>query len=168
MLRAVERAIVVSFCAALAAAGIVRGQDVGQIPADASPREVEIYQSTDPAVVTFRSVCVKCHTPDRVLTVRRTGAEWEETIAKMLTKGASGTDDELQTIFYYLVGTFGKVHINSAGAEEIAAVLGLSPDTSAALVRVRGQRGAFRTMSDLGHVRGVDPAKVSADAVVFD
>jgi mono/diheme cytochrome c family protein len=56
----------------------------------------------------FNKVCGTCHTPESALSMRRTKAQWEESIDKMVQLGAKGTDDEFAAILNYLVSQYGK------------------------------------------------------------
>jgi competence ComEA-like helix-hairpin-helix protein len=160
--------------AALSTMISVRAQDrppagaatAGQ-PRSHIPTIEELANSTDPAAQTFRRVCTQCHPPDRIFEVRRTGAEWEEEMMKMLTKGAQGTENELQMVFFYLVQNCGKVYINSAQADEIAGVLALPPEAGQAIVRYRGQNGPFKDFAALSKVPGIDLSHVVPDSVVY-
>jgi competence ComEA-like helix-hairpin-helix protein len=122
----------------------------------------------DPSTAVFRRVCVLCHTPERIITGRRSGLEWGEIIDKMLTKGAKGSDEELQTVFLFLVSHFGKVNVNAAPADEIAAVLGVSPEAGQAVVKARADQGRFQSLDALAKVPGLDLSKLNPDAVVFN
>src|SRR4051794_7181870 len=48
--------------------------------------------ATGPGADVFQRVCVLCHPPDRIVSVRKTKTEWEEVLDKMITKGAQITD----------------------------------------------------------------------------
>ena len=69
--------------------------------------------------------------------MRRTGAEWEEVLTKMIEKGATGTEKEFETVYGYLLRNFGKLNINAARPDEIAMVLGLSEKEAQAIVAYR-------------------------------
>ncbi len=56
---------------------------------------------------TFNKVCGVCHTPESALSTRRTKAQWEESIDKMVQLGAKATDDEFAAILNYLVSQYG-------------------------------------------------------------
>jgi mono/diheme cytochrome c family protein len=56
---------------------------------------------------TFQKICGTCHTPQSVLNIRRTRAQWQETIDKMVGLGAKATDAEFGSILNYLSATFG-------------------------------------------------------------
>jgi competence ComEA-like helix-hairpin-helix protein len=167
------------WCAAAGAALVMAVTIRAQVPgaADTPPGSSVASESTlldtpeiqaDPATPVFRRTCVLCHTPDRVMASRRTGLEWGEIIDKMVTKGARASDDDLQTIFFFLVSHFGKVNINTAPADEIGAVLGVTPDVAQAIVASRDKAGRFDTIDSLSRVPGLAVAKVKPEAVVFN
>ena len=52
------------------------------------------------------------------------------------------------------------VDLNTATAEQLDALPGIGPATAAAIVRDREAHGAFRSVSDLGRVRGIGDAKL--------
>jgi len=56
----------------------------------------------------FQKVCGVCHTPESAVTVRRTKAQWQESIDKMLSLGAQGTDEEFTIVLNYLVAEYGR------------------------------------------------------------
>jgi len=56
----------------------------------------------------FNKVCGVCHTPESALATRRTKAQWEESIDKMVQLGAKATDDEFAAILDYLVSQYGR------------------------------------------------------------
>jgi len=87
---------------------------------------------------------------------------------KMLTKGAQGTENELQTVFFFLVQNCGKVYINNAAADEIAGVLALPQAAGQAIVAYRGENGPFADLAALSKVPGVDLSQVTPDAIVFN
>ena len=65
----------------------------------------------------LNKVCGVCHTPQSVLVSRRTGAEWQETIDKMIAFGAKGSEQEFAAVLNYLTEQYGRADANgSAGA----------------------------------------------------
>jgi len=124
--------------------------------------------SKEPDAVVFRKVCVDCHPADRIVSARHTAFEWQETMEKMLTKGAKGTDEELQTVFHFLVKRFGKVNINIAPADEIAAVLSLPDAQGEAIVRYRAGHGRFADLDSVRKVPGLETAGLNPDTILFE
>src|SRR5438309_8732918 len=83
-------------------------------------------QEGPPAREVLQKVCGTCHALERVTASRRSRAQWEETMDKMISLGAKGTDEEFATILTYLVRQYGRVNVNTATAGEIEEVVGLS------------------------------------------
>ena len=55
----------------------------------------------------------------------------------------------------------GPVDINTATAAQLDALPGVGPATAAAIVQDRAAHGPFRSVDDLGRVRGIGPAKLA-------
>jgi cytochrome c5 len=53
------------------------------------------------------SACTTCHQAEVVVAKRRTAAEWDEVIGKMVDRGATLSDAEQDQIYDYLVKNFG-------------------------------------------------------------
>ena len=123
----------------------------------------------DPAAPLFARLCSDCHDADRVTSLRRTRPDWEDVIKKMIEKGAPGTEKEFETVFEYLVRSYGKVFINTAKADEIAAVLSLSPKDAEAIVAFRTANGKFADFDAVRKVPNIDVKKLDEhkDAVAF-
>src|SRR5690348_7242600 len=59
-----------------------------------------------PGKQTTINVCGTCHGVERVAAVHQGRREWENTISKMVSMGASASDDELNTVLDYLSKNF--------------------------------------------------------------
>jgi mono/diheme cytochrome c family protein len=64
----------------------------------------------------FQKVCGECHTVDTATSQRRTRAQWQESIASMIARGAKGTDQEFALILDYLSSQYGPVAPAGRGA----------------------------------------------------
>ena len=117
----------------------------------------------------FQKVCGLCHKPETGLATRRTREQWRETLEKMISKGLKATDEELNTVFDYLVGQYGRVNVNRAAADEIAEVLGVSAKEAARIVKHRRDNGKFEDFDALGKVPDLDLKKLekSREAISF-
>jgi cytochrome c5 len=51
--------------------------------------------------------CTVCHSLDRVMQAQKTRDEWEQTVTRMVGKGAQLTEDEQATLPEYLAATYG-------------------------------------------------------------
>ena len=113
-------------------------------------------------------ICLQCHQPAQLLSQRRTEDDWKKTIARMATKGVSAPAEQFDAIAVYMAKNFGKeedtskLNINKAKAEDIAAVLGLTPDEARAVVTYRDKHGEYREWGDILVVYGVDGLKIEA------
>ena len=117
----------------------------------------------------FKRICSDCHESDRIVSSRRTKAEWEDVIKKMIGEGAEGTEKEFLAVFAYLRHHYGKVFINGASAEEIAITLSLSDKDAAAILEYRKKNGDFADFEALKKVPNIDVKALDAhkDAVAF-
>lgn len=97
-------------------------------------------------------VCLTCHPWEQITLTRRTPGEWTETVELMTSLGAVGTEQQFATIKKFLTRYYGVVQVNTATAEELAAVLGLSPKDAAAIVAYRKRNGNFADAAALAKV----------------
>ena len=113
----------------------------------------------------FTKVCVRCHASDKVVEGRRYPAQWDQVIEQMVARGATGTEEEFDVVYDYLVAQFGRVAINTAPADEIAQVLHLEQGVADAIVKQR----PFADFDALTAVPGVPVAALEKlrDAIVF-
>jgi cytochrome c5 len=51
--------------------------------------------------------CTICHGLDRTTSARKTGEQWEQTVARMIAKGAELNEDEQAILIAYLAETYG-------------------------------------------------------------
>jgi competence ComEA-like helix-hairpin-helix protein len=123
----------------------------------------------DPAAGLFTEMCSNCHDAARITAMRRTTAEWEDVLKKMIEKGAPGTEKDFETVYDYLLRNFGKVNINVAAASEIVTILGLSEKDAQSIVAYRKSNGPFLDFDAVKKVPGVDLKKLDEhkDAIAF-
>jgi competence ComEA-like helix-hairpin-helix protein len=135
---------------------------------DLTPAEEEEFVKV--AESTLERVCIACHPFENIVKTRRTLPEWNDQVTNMAMRGAPGTETDFTLAKRYLARYYGVVRVNSATAEELSAVLGLSSKTAAALVEYRKTNGRFTDLASLTKVEGVDKAKLeeNADALRFD
>jgi competence ComEA-like helix-hairpin-helix protein len=113
-----------------------------------------------PGMADFQRACVLCHTPDRIVTVRRTKTEWEEVLDKMVTRGAQLTDDNYGPIADYLLRNYGKVNVNRAAKEDLVLIAGVAAAEAESIVKFRGEHGPFADFDALTKVPGLDVKKL--------
>ena len=115
--------------------------------------------------VTVR-MCGTCHPSARGASVRLTREGWQDVIAKMVSLGAKGTDEELAAVLDYLATNFKgdapkPVNLNTAPAIDLESVAGLLRKEAAALIAYRTKHGPCKTLDDLKKVPGVDFRKIN-------
>jgi competence ComEA-like helix-hairpin-helix protein len=107
-------------------------------------------------------MCVPCHGVLRAVAERKTARGWAATVDSMREKGAKGSDDQAAAVVVYLSAHFAAVDVNTATADELVNVAGLSPEDAAAIIAFRGDGHPFKSYSDLKKVTGVDPKRLTA------
>ena len=116
----------------------------------------------DPVEPRFQEICGRCHTPDRITGTRKSGLEWQETIDKMILKGAQVGDSDYDVILAFLVRNFDRVDINWVESGELVVALGLTPEEAEKIVAYRKEHGDFKDFESLAKVPGVDLTKLEA------
>lgn len=113
-------------------------------------------------------MCSTCHGLDVVIGRRMTEERWANTVDVMVSRGANGTDEEIDLVIAYLARNFGsqaqahKINVNRATAKELAAGLGLTANACDAIVQYRGKNGDFKNLADLRKVPEI-PSKTVDD-----
>jgi competence protein ComEA len=114
-----------------------------------------------PGKVVTERMCKPCHGLDNVVRARRTEDKWAEVVDDMVSRGAKGTDDEIDQVIKYLSTHFGpKVNVNKAGASDLKESLGFSASDADAIVQYRTEKGTFKSIQDLMKVPGIDSKKI--------
>jgi len=123
----------------------------------------------DPAAGLFAEMCSQCHDAARVTAMRRTKAEWQDVLTKMIETGATGSEADFQKVFGFLRRHYGKVYINAATPDEITTTLGLSTKDAEAIVAYRKANGSFQDFEAVKKVPDIDVKTLEAhkDAVAF-
>jgi len=106
-------------------------------------------------------MCVPCHGVLVATNVRKTPPAWEVTVEAMRVKGAKGTDEQARAAAAYLGKFFPAVDVNTAAAEQIAAIAGLTPEEAAAIVAYRNDGHPIKSYTELKKVPGVDPKRLA-------
>ena len=79
--------------------------------------------------------CSSCHGLDLLLAEHDSKAQWSQIVNEMVSRGATGSAEELATIVDYLAANFGpevsKINVNTAAAEELQSSLTLSAQEAA-------------------------------------
>jgi competence protein ComEA len=123
---------------------------------------------------TVLHLCVKCHSPNIILAYGQNRTGWENTITKMVQKGAEGEDEDFAEIADYLTehfppSTVQKVFVNMANEKQLSDVLEISLDDAKAIVAYRDKAKGFNSIEDMKMVPNVDTKKIDAkkDRLVF-
>lgn len=123
---------------------------------------------------TTLQLCVKCHSPNVILAYGQSRTGWENTITKMVQKGAEGEDEDFAEIADYLTehfppSTVQKVFVNMANEKQLADVLEISLDDAKAIVAYRDKAKGFNSIEEMKMVPNVDAKKIDAkkDRLVF-
>jgi len=154
--------------AGIVSAPLIPAMAIGfhQDPQKAEARSPEDIKGEE----TFTRNCVKCHPVDRIAGSRRTRTQWEEVMTTMTTaRGAVISDEDWDVIQTYLVKHYGRVNVNRATADDLAEVLGVTPETANAIVAYRKQNGEFVDYDAFAKVPGLDLEKLEKlrDAISF-
>ena len=146
-----------SYLTAVAAFALLLSALLAASPAaQSTAQQPATSAADDPAHELFIQTCNRCHDAARITALRRTKTEWEEVINKMIERGATGSEDDFQTVFGYLRRHYGKVYINSASGEEITTTLGLSNKDAEAVVAFRKANGNFQDLDAVKKVPDID------------
>ena len=150
------------------AAAIAKPAKVPDPPVkDMTAEQEEMWATETEALV--EKACVSCHPIADITKVRKTWADWNGTVMRMAALGIEADEDQLTAIKLYMTRYYGLIHVNTAGAAELSAVLGLSGKEAAAIVAYREAHGNFADVDALAKVEGVDKAKITdaAEALRF-
>jgi competence ComEA-like helix-hairpin-helix protein len=118
--------------------------------------------------------CSSCHGLDLLLAEHDSKAQWSQIVNEMVSRGATGTPEELATIVDYLAANFGsevaKINVNTATAEELQSSLTLSAPEAAAIVQYRKDHRKIKDWAALSKVPGIDSKKLEShkDRITFD
>jgi competence ComEA-like helix-hairpin-helix protein len=132
----------------------VVAKSVGEMTAE------EEEQFSAAAESTMERVCVMCHPFENIIKTRRTVREWSDQVTVMAGRGAPGTAADFALVKKYLTRYYGIVRVNTATAEELTSVLGLSPKAASAVVEYRTAHGNIPDLDTFLKVDGVDKARI--------
>ena len=117
------------------------------------------------------NTCGSCHGLDVVVSQHATRDGWSSIVDYMVSRGATGTPAEIQTIVDYLAKNFpaAKTNVNKATSADLQSQLELSAKDADAIVKYRTDHGDFKDFDSLSKVPGVDAAKLTAkkDSIAF-
>lgn len=156
-----NRVTLILLVAAMALAGSVAAK--AALPQAAAPAQDEEKADKAAQALTER-VCSECHDLGMATDTRRTPRDWNTLVLSMAQKGANATDEEFAAIKKYFARHYGLVNVNTATAEDLSAVLGLTAKDAASIVEYRTANGKFADAAALAKVPDIDHAKIEAQA----
>lgn len=107
---------------------------------------------------TFVKMCSNCHAIERVVKVKFSKKFWASTVDDMVSRGAEGTEEEVEAVIDYLSRYFGKpVNINTATAKQLQEGLSFKPAEADAIIKHRADNGPVKTFEDLTKLPGLNP-----------
>ncbi len=119
------------------------------------------------------NTCGSCHGLDVVVAQHASRDGWASIVDYMVSRGATGTPEEITTIVDYLAKNFpaaaAKTNVNKATSMDLQSQLELTAKDADAIVKYRGDHGDFKDWDSLTKVPGIDTAKLTAkkDSIVF-
>jgi competence protein ComEA len=119
------------------------------------------------------NTCGSCHGLDVIVAQHATKDGWASIVDYMVSRGATGTPAEIQTIVDYLAKSFpaaaAKTNVNKASSMDLQTQLELTSKDAEAIVKYRTDHGDFKDFDGLTKVPGVDTAKLTAkkDSIAF-
>jgi len=157
------------FVLAIAAGTLAVTTFISAAPVARAAAQQSQAAADDPAAGVFTETCGKCHDGARITAMRRTSADWEDIIKKMIEKGAPGTEKDFETVYDYLLRHYGKLNINAAPASEMVTILGLSQKEAENVVAYRKSKGPFADLDAVKKVPEIDVKKIDErkDAIAF-
>ncbi len=118
--------------------------------------------------------CSTCHGLDLLFAEHDSKQQWSQIVNDMVSRGATGTSEELATIIDYLAANFGpevaKINVNTAAAEDLQSSLMLTAKEAATLVQYRKDHGKIKDWAALSQIPGIDSKKLESNKgrIVFD
>jgi competence protein ComEA len=119
------------------------------------------------------NTCGSCHGLDVIVAQQATKDGWASIVDYMVSRGATGTPAEIQTIVDYLAKNYpaaaAKTNVNKASSMDLQTKLELSAKDADAIVKYRTDHGDFKDFDGLSKVPGIDTAKLTAkkDSIGF-
>jgi hypothetical protein len=112
----------------------------------------------------FIEICSHCHGLEMATGHRNTKEGWSTVVDDMASRGAQGTDDDLDLVVSYLTAHFGpQIDVNKANAAELSTALEITSADADAIVHYRVTAGAMKDWSDLEKVPHIDIKKLESE-----
>jgi competence ComEA-like helix-hairpin-helix protein len=105
----------------------------------------------------LQRMCTNCHGLDQVTANRYSKKYWGSVVDDMVSRGAEGSDQDINAVISYLSRNFGKpVNVNTATAKEIETGLSFTAAESELVVKYRTEKRAFKSYEELVKVPGLN------------
>lgn len=115
-----------------------------------------------PGKVEVEKICASCHEIETAIGSRRTKIGWQQSVDDMISRGAEGSDADMEAVVAYLTTYFGKVNVNTATVQDLEKVLELSEKEAQAIVSYRERNTKIKDFEELKKVPGVSAEKLQA------
>jgi hypothetical protein len=117
---------------------------------------------------TFEKACSSCHDSSTATGERHTRREWKGVVDDMVSRGAAGTDAELQQVVAWLTRHYGNLRINQLSAHDLEQEMELTPGEAESIVAYRTKNGRVADFDALKKT-GVDSSKLEPykDSIVY-
>jgi competence ComEA-like helix-hairpin-helix protein len=119
------------------------------------------------------NTCGACHGMDVIVAQHTDKDGWAMIVDYMVSRGATGTPEEIKTIVEYLAKNFpplpSKTNVNKATSMDLQTQLELTAKDADAIVKYRTDHGNFKDWDSLAKVPNIDAKKLEAkkDSIVF-
>lgn len=123
------------------------------LPFFANQEQTDLPEGKDKA--TLQRICTGCHELDVILASRRTAIGWRQNVDDMVSRGAEGSDAEMDGVVVYLTRYFGKLNVNTATQQQLQEILGFAEKEAQAIVTYREHHGTIKDFEQLQTVPGV-------------
>jgi len=101
-------------------------------------------------------MCTNCHGLEQVTAQHYSKKYWGSVVDDMVSRGAEGSDEDVNLLIAYLARNFGKpVNVNTAAAKEIETDLSFTAAEAQTVVQYRADKGAIKSFEELAKVPGL-------------
>ena len=106
-------------------------------------------------------ICMDCHASSDITRRRESRFRWSVVVDSMVGEGAKINEKDFETAVVYLSVAFGKqVRINAASASVVAETFDIAPEDADKIVKVRNERGPFKSWQEIAAIPGIDAKRV--------
>ena len=109
-----------------------------------------------PGKALVERICSGCHGVGVFTDNRNTKERWGAVVDDMVSRGAEGSDEDVNLVIAYLTRNFGKpVNINTATAKELETDLSFTAAEAQSVMQYRTDKGAIKSFDELAKVPGL-------------